>query len=86
MFQQIFDPSIPNDNLNDILNYFVRTFSRMRGIDIIRCMMSTNRKIKKITYKFNPGLSTQHSEPVQQTEIPAPFKPKITLSAFVVGK
>ena len=48
MFVQLFDPPISQHNTSNIVNYFVRTFSRLRGIDVIRSMMSKQRKSLKL--------------------------------------
>ena len=48
MFVQLFDPPISQHNTSNIVNYFVRTFSRLRGIDVIRSIMSKQRKSLKL--------------------------------------
>ena len=48
MFQKLFEPSLPDNNLQLVINYILGVFSRLRGKDVVRSLMAKRRSKLKL--------------------------------------
>ena len=53
MFQKLFDPSLPENNLQQVINYILGIFSRLRGKDMVRSLMAKRRSKLKLHTRHN---------------------------------